>query len=77
MHDHLLACFAFLGCLLVGLSCQLCLPTSLLLVGWFFLLYTTIFWLVLPFLAACWLAYLASYACLLAACWLADFTSYA
>ncbi len=30
MHDHFLACFACLACLLVGLSCQWCL-----LAGWF------------------------------------------
>jgi hypothetical protein len=33
----------------------------------------TSYWSVLPAFPACWLAYLASYACLLSACWLAGF----
>jgi hypothetical protein len=47
-HDQLLACFACLACLLVGLSCQLCMPTLRLLAGWFCLLSITSYWLVLP-----------------------------
>ncbi len=46
--DLLLVCFACLSCLLVGLSCQLCLPTIRLLAGWFCLLSITSYWLVLP-----------------------------
>jgi hypothetical protein len=46
---------------------------SRLLVGWYCLICMTNYRLVLPALPACWLACLASYACLLAACWLAGF----
>ncbi len=66
------------ACLHVGCSfCQLCLPTSRLLISWVLPAMHDHFWLVLPALPACWLAYLVTYACQLAACWLAGFAWYA
>jgi hypothetical protein len=51
MHDNLLSCFACLACLFGSSSCQLCLPTSRLLDGWFCLLSLTKYWLVFACLA--------------------------